>query len=81
VRVTLSDLTWVVLRQPTIARDSVFGEVETGMYRGQWLQGGEWTGIPVDSVRRVAVLVEREEPEWEEPTWLRVLSLFAWSHD
>ena len=81
VRVTLSDLTWVVLRQPTIARDSLFGEVETGMYHGLWLHGGEWTGIPVDSVRQVAVLVEREEPEWEEPTWLKVLSLFAWQPD
>ena len=60
LRVILAERTWVVLRQPTIARDSLFGQVETGMYRGQWLRGGRRTGIPLESVVQMAVLKKSE---------------------
>ncbi len=70
LRVAISDHTWVVLRQPTIAHDSVYGVIEVGMYEGQWLRGGGYTGIPLDAVRDFAVPADRSPLAW------RVSSLF-----
>jgi hypothetical protein len=55
VRVTLSDGSWVILSEPTISGDSLLGTIEEGEYQGQPLQGGGWTGIPLDEVVEVAL--------------------------
>lgn len=74
LRVAISDHTWVVLRHPAIAHDSVYGVIEVGMYEGQWLRGGGYTGIPLDSVRDLAVAAD---PQDRSPLAWQVASLFS----
>jgi len=55
VRVSLWDGSWVVLSEPTISGDSLLGTIEEGEYQGMPLQGGGWTGIPLDAVSEVSL--------------------------
>lgn len=55
VRVSLWDGSWVILSEPTISGDSLLGTIEEGEYRGMPLQGGGWTGFPLDEVAEVAL--------------------------
>jgi hypothetical protein len=55
VHVTLSDGSWVVLKQPEISGDSLFGVVMEGEYRGQPLKQGLLTAIDLGDVVQVAV--------------------------
>ncbi len=65
--VTLSDSSWVVLKEPTISGDSLFGVVYDGRYQGQRLEGGRYTGIRLDEVARVEVEWRGNWSRWD---WL-----------
>lgn len=55
VHVTLFDGSWVVLQQPEISGDSLFGVVAEGEYRGRPLKQGYLTAVHVADVVQVAV--------------------------
>ena len=62
--VTLSDNSWVILKEPRISGDSLIGVVYDGRYQGQRLEGGRYTGIHLDEVVRVEVEWRGNTPWW-----------------
>ena len=85
--VTLSDNSWVILKEPRMSGDSLIGVVYDGRYHGQRLEGGLTTGIRLHEVVRVEVASREEHPLlWfflgasgaAHPWWEGPLLLFLW---